>query len=165
MLLLNHGHYILTVVVCFCVITVNTQQSLFETTTLLHASQKVFITNDQSYLAQLNTVTSTNLLNQLKRVTGVDPATDFNITVVRELPDTLLTQLLLLAILGNFTSGASQSSFQQPCRVVLDPSNGLFQLQDDRSTTDQILSVFVIILCVVQLKHIIDGLKLYKTKE
>jgi len=157
-----HTQKILTYL-SFFLSLVSTQEPTIDSV-LLQASQKVFLTNDQSYLSELNSITSKNIKNQLKRIIGGNPVYDINLTEVRLFSDERILEILLLALIGNFTSGASNSAFQQPCRVVLDPMNGLFELQDDRSTTDQILSVFVIILCIVQLKHILDTSQIYKIR-
>lgn len=122
---------------------------------LLDACRRVFATNDGAYLAVLSDPTILHLNNQLKKVVGIDPGEDWNLTKVRELSDDRLTDLLLLSLVGNYTTAASQS-WQQPCRILINSKTGLFQLQDDRSITDEILSVLLIILCVIQLKQIIE---------
>jgi hypothetical protein len=97
-----------------------------------------------------------HLNNQLKKVTGIEPESDWNITIVRELPDSQLTELLLLALIGNYTTGASQS-WQQPCKTVINAKTGLFQVFDDRSLADEILSVLVIVFCVIKFKQLLES--------
>jgi hypothetical protein len=123
---------------------------------LLAACQKVFATHDGSYLAVLSTDMTLHLNNQLKKVTGIEPESDWNITIVRELPDSQLTELLLLALIGNYTTGASQS-WQQPCKTVINAKTGLFQVFDDRSLADEILSVLVIVFCVIKFKQLLES--------
>lgn len=126
-----------------------------EYTMLLQASQHVFSTHDGSSLNSLSDVSVLELHNLLKKTIGVLPSEDLNMTRVRELPDSRLTEILLLALVGNFTTAKSQS-WQQPCKIVMNAKDGHLQLSDDRSLTDEILSVLIIILCIVQFKQILE---------
>lgn len=125
---------------------------------ILTGSQSVFATTDGSYLLSLNTVTYAQMDMQIKKLLGMDSVSQWNASVVRGLPDQQLVNILLLALVGNFTTGKA-SSWEQPCTVQLNPDTGLFVAKDIRSTVDQILSVLVIILCMVHLKQIIDNLQ------
>ena len=125
---------------------------------ILAGSQSVFATTDGSYLLSLNTVTYTQMDMQIKKLLGIDSLSQWNTSVIRGLPDQQLVNILLLALVGNFTTGKT-SSWEQPCTVQLNPDTGLFVAKDIRSTVDQILSVLVIILCMVHLKQIIDNLQ------
>lgn len=122
---------------------------------LLQASQHVFNTHDGSSLYSLSDVSVLELHNLLKKTVGVLPQEDLNLTKVRELPDSRLVEILLLSLVGNFTTAKSQS-WQQPCTVVMNAKDGHLQLNDDRSLTDEILSVLIIILCIVQFKQILE---------
>ena len=122
---------------------------------LLQASQQVFSTHDGSSLNSLSDVSVLELHNLLKKMVGVMPQEDLNLTRVRELPDSRLTEILLLSVVGNFTTAKSQS-WQQPCKIVMNAKHGHLQLSDDRSLTDEILSVLIIILCIVQFKQILE---------
>jgi hypothetical protein len=126
---------------------------------LLTASRHVFATSDQTYLASLSPEMILVLTNQIKKTVGIPPETDWNMTSVRhDMSDETLMRLFLLATVGNFTTGATHSSWEQPCKVVINSRTGLLQLDDSRSMTDQILSVLVIILCVVQLQQLLKSL-------
>lgn len=123
---------------------------------LLDSCRKVFATHDGSYLLVLNTDMTLHLNNQLKKVVGIEPVNDWNITLVRELSDNQLTELMLLALIGNYTTGASQS-WQQPCKTVINAKTGLFQIFDDRSIADEILSVIVILFCIMKFKQLLES--------
>lgn len=130
---------------------------------ILAGSQTVFATTDGSYLLSLNTVTYAQMNMQIKKLLGIDSKGVWNTTTVRGLSDQALVNILLLALVGNFTTGGT-SSWEQPCTVQLNPDTGLFVAKDMRGTVDQILSVLVIILCMVHLKQIIDNLSISSTK-
>ena len=85
-----------------------------------------------------------------KRVMGADPALDLNVSALRDRPDPELLRLLLLAVLGNFTSAAAPE-WNQPCRLVVDPQSGRIALQDSPPTASMALKVVVVLLVAVQL--------------
>lgn len=122
---------------------------------LLDASRNVFQTHDKSYMLEMNDMMRSELTTQLYRVTGVDPANEWDINVVRGMSDQRLTELMLLASIGNFTTGKSQA-WHQPCTIVLNMHTGLLQLHDEQRFMDEILSVLIIIFCVMQLKYILE---------
>lgn len=89
----------------------------------------------------------------LKRVAGADPSLSFNMSDVRAKTDPELMRLLLLAAVGNFTTGVEQT-WGQPCAVVADPSTGLLAVDDTSSaSTDVALRVLVVVLCAIHFKR------------
>lgn len=92
----------------------------------------------------------TELEQHAKRVMGADPALDLNVSALRDRPDPELLRLLLLAVLGNFTSAAAPD-WNQPCRLVVDPQSGRIALQDTPPTASVALKVVVVLLVAVQL--------------
>lgn len=124
---------------------------------ILAAARNVFSTKDGAYLSALSADITETLIHQMHKVSGLDPAQPFNMSTIRQLPALTLVQLLLLASVGNFTTGKS-THWQQPCRVVIDSASGVFSVDDERSMTDEILSVLIVILCIVQLKQIMESL-------
>lgn len=89
------------------------------------------------------------LEQQVKRIMGANPAQDLNVSQVRELDDPTLLRLLLLAVLGNFTTSAA-ASWGSPCALVLDPSDGRIEVRSPPSTELLALQVVVVLLMVVQ---------------
>jgi len=126
------------------------------TDVLLDSCRRVFATSDGSFLSMLHDDIVLHLTNQLKKIVGINPQFEWSLEEVRNLPDDKLTELMLLALMGNYTTAAT-SSWQQPCRIMINPQTGLFQLQDDRSIADEILSVLLIIMCIIQLKQLLEA--------
>lgn len=122
---------------------------------LLDASRTVFKTHDGSYILSLTDIMQTRLTDQLKRVTGVSTTEDWNVSVIRELPDQRLTELILLAIIGNFTTGNAQG-WHQPCTVVLNTQTGLLESVNDDAIVNEILYVLIIVFCIFNFKHLLD---------
>ena len=131
---------------------------------ILVGARQVFATVDGSYMLGLGDNTVVELNNQVGRVLGLDPGVNWNASTIRGLSDDMLVTLGLLAVVGNFTSGKA-SSWQQPCRVVMDPETGLLQVADLRNTTDQVLTVLVLVLCLVQLKQLLENWRKEEKKE
>lgn len=91
------------------------------------------------------------LEQQAKRVMGADPGQDLNVTSLRDRPDSELLRILLLAVLGNYTSAAAPE-WNQPCRLEVDPQTGLVTAQDAAPGVSISLKVAVVLLVAVQLK-------------
>ena len=83
---------------------------------------------------------------------GADPAADLNVSALRDRPDPELLRVLLLAVLGNFTSAAS-SSWQSPCSLVVDPRTGLVALEDKPALASLAQKVIIMLLVAVQFKQ------------
>ena len=90
------------------------------------------------------------LEQQVKRVMAADPALPLNVSSLRDRPDPELLRILLLAVLGNYTSAISQD-WGQPCRLVVDPLSGSIQLEDEPPTESIALKVVVVLLVAVQI--------------
>ena len=92
------------------------------------------------------------LEQQVKRVMGADPALDLNVSSLRDRADPELLRILLLAVLGNFTSAAG-SEWNQPCRLAVDPQTGLVALLDPQPVGSVALKVVVILLVAVEMRR------------
>jgi hypothetical protein len=92
------------------------------------------------------------LEQQVKRVMGADPGLELNVTALRDRPDTELLRILFLAVLGNYTSAASQD-WNRPCSLVVDPQTGLVALHEPDTTASLSLKVVVVLLVAVQLQR------------
>jgi hypothetical protein len=90
------------------------------------------------------------LEQQVKRVMAADPSLPLNVSSLRDRPDPELLRILLLAVLGNYTSAISQE-WGQPCRLVVDPLSGSIQLEDEPPTESIALKVVVVLLVAVQI--------------
>lgn len=123
---------------------------------LLAASRKVFATNDGSFLMGLSLASTSELNSQVRRILGIPADESWNTTLVRELSDARLTEMLLLALVGNFTS-ASSATWEQPCKIVIDPSTGKLQVSDLRSTTEDLLRVLLFALIILILKQLLEN--------
>lgn len=122
---------------------------------MLSAAQKVFATTDGSFLLSLNSDSMARLHSQVRRLLAVDPSYDWNITTVRELTDDRLMQVLLLALVGNYTSAGS-ATWEQPCKVVMNPADGRLEVKDLSNSTDQILRVLLFALIGLLLKRLLE---------
>lgn len=92
------------------------------------------------------------LEKQVKRVMGADPAAELNVSALRERPDTELLRILLLAMLGNFTSAAGVE-WNRPCSLVVDPESGRVALQNQPPLASLALKVVLVLLVAVQVKQ------------
>lgn len=90
------------------------------------------------------------LEQQVKRVMGADPALELNVSSLRDRADPELLRVLLLAVLGNFTSAAAPD-WNQPCRLVVDPLSGRIALQETPPAASVALKTVVVLLVAVQL--------------
>ena len=107
-------------------------------------------------VTDLGTTAVFTMEQMLKRVTGIDPSLSFNMSDVRSKADPELMRLLLLAVIGNFTTGA-EHSWQQPCSIVADPATGRLAVDNSSSSnTDVALRVLVVILCVIHFKRWVE---------
>ena len=134
---------------------------LSHTSLLLTAARRVFATHDGAYLSDLNYATQMHLENQLKKIVGLTPDHTFlteNMTVVRELSDQRLVELLLQALVGNFTTMAA-GGWNQPCEIVMNSQTGMLQVQDERSVTDTLLTILVLFFCVFQFGQVLSNTK------
>lgn len=127
-----------------------------ESDVLLDASRTVFKTHDGSYIMSLTDIMQTRLTDQLKRVIGVSSIENWNVSVVRDLTDQQLTELVLLAVVGNFTTGNAQG-WHQPCAVVLNTQTGLLESVNDDAIANEILYVLIIVFCIFNFKHLLDA--------
>ena len=100
-------------------------------------------------LASLDSIPIARLEQQVKRIVGADPSLPLNLTSARDLSDPALLRVLLLAVVGNFTTGAA-ASWGQPCTLVLDPSDGHFESAGLNPTEHMALQVVVVLLMIVQ---------------
>jgi len=100
-------------------------------------------------LGPLDTVPIARLEQQVKRVMGADPSLPLNVTGLLDLPEPDLLRLLLLAVLGNFSTAAA-SGWQQPCAFEVDPTAGAFVLRADDGLEETALRVVVILLMLVE---------------
>jgi len=100
-------------------------------------------------LGPLDTVPIDRLEQQVKRVMGADPSLPLNMSQVAGLPEQALLRILLLAVIGNFTSSAA-AAWQQPCSLVVDPSDGSFVLDGGPGRDAQAIKAVVILLLIVQ---------------
>lgn len=92
------------------------------------------------------------LEKQVKRVMGVDPGADLNVSALRSQTDPELLRILLLAMLGNFTSAAG-ASWNRPCDLVVDPESGRVALQNPPPLESLALKVVLVLLVAVQVRQ------------
>lgn len=123
---------------------------------LLDATRTVFKTHDGSYIMSLTDVMQVRLVDQLKRVIGVSISEDWNVSVIRDLSDERLTEIALLAVIGNFTTGNAQG-WHQPCAVVLNTQTGLLESVSDDAIANEILYVLIIVFCIFNFKHLLSA--------
>lgn len=100
-------------------------------------------------LGSLDTAPIMRLEQQVKRVIGADPSQPLNVSDTQALTEEALLKILLLAVLGNFTSSAA-ASWEQPCSILLDPEDGRFVRGDGGSQERPALIVIVILLMLVE---------------
>ena len=93
------------------------------------------------------------LEKQVKRVMGADPASELNVSALRDRPDTDLLRILLLAMLGNYTSAASMADWNRPCSLVIDPESGRVALETPQPLPSLALKVVLVLLVAVQIKQ------------
>lgn len=123
---------------------------------ILSQARLVFATNDGSYLMSMSSDTIFEINSQINKVLDLYEGDMWDPFVIRSLSDAALTRLALLALVGNFTSGAA-TSWEQPCKVVLNAQTGLLQAVDLRNVNSIMYIVLILVLCVSILKHWIDS--------
>jgi hypothetical protein len=101
---------------------------------------------------ELNIQAVTELETQVKRVMAADPATDLNVSALRDRPDPELLRILLLAVLGNFSSAAA-ADWNRPCSLVVDPETGQVALQMPPPVASLALKVVLVLLVAVQIRQ------------
>jgi hypothetical protein len=115
------------------------------------ANQALRIKGDARFGTDLTLQAVFQLEQQAKRAMGADPALPLNVSAIRDLPDPELLRLLLLAGMGNYTSGAS-GDWQRPCSLVIDPRTGLAALEDPPALASLAQKVVLMLLVAVQFK-------------
>jgi hypothetical protein len=100
-------------------------------------------------LGALDTVPIARLEQQVKRVMGADPSLPLNVSGVLDMAEPDLLRVLLLAVLGHFTTAAA-SGWQQPCALEEDPLAGSFVRRADDGLEGTALRVVVILLMLVE---------------
>lgn len=98
----------------------------------------------------VQTLAVRELEQQVKRVMGADPALPLNVSSLRERPDPELLRILLLSVLGNYTTAVAPN-WGQPCRLVIDPLSGKVAPEDTPPTESIALKVVVVLLIAVQI--------------
>lgn len=101
---------------------------------------------------------------QVKRVLGSDPALPLNVSTLRELPDPELLRVLLLAVVGNFTTAAADD-WQQPCSVSLDPHTGLWFSREQADLASLAQKVILMLLVAAQFKLWVEEARTGKKSE
>lgn len=119
------------------------------------ANQVLRIKGDARFSSDLSVKAVTELEQQVKRLLGTDPSLDLNVSAVRALPDPELLRLLLLSVMGNYTSSAA-NDWQRPCSIVVDPRSGLLTLQDPPALASLAMKVVMMLLVAVQFKAWVD---------
>jgi hypothetical protein len=124
----------------------------------VEACRKIFATDEGIYLQDVSTATETHINEQVSKLLGVERTTTRildDLSIVRNLPDDILTETLLLALIGNFTTGAADA-WNQPCHIVMSARTGLLALRDKRDSTRVILVILVLIFCIILLRQVLQ---------
>jgi hypothetical protein len=119
---------------------------------LISVANEVYLVQGGAKLSESNTRVAFALEQQVKRVAAMDPALDFNVTVIRELPDRDLLRILLLAVLGNFTT-AQGGTWGKPCSLSIDQQTGSVQIHDTAGEDTAALKVLLVLLCLIQIRQ------------
>jgi len=115
-------------------------------------ANKVLQLKGKAQFSDVNVAAIMALEQQVKRIMGSDPSMDLNVTELRDKSDSELLGVLLLAVLGNFTTAAG-SSWHQPCSLVVDPLTGGVVAVTPPVVSTLALKVVVILLIVVQFRQ------------
>jgi hypothetical protein len=94
---------------------------------------------------ELNIQAVKELETQVKRVMAADPGIELNVSALRDRPEPELLRILLLAVLGNFSS-ASAADWNRPCSLVIDPETGQVALQTPAPVASLALKVVLVLL-------------------
>lgn len=116
------------------------------------ANQALRLQGGASFGGDMSVRAVFELEQQVKRVMGADPASELNVSSLRDRPDTELLRVLFLAVLGNFTSAAS-SEWHQPCSLVVSPETGLVALHEPPPLASLAQKAVVILLIAVQVRQ------------
>ena len=101
---------------------------------------------------ELNIQAVKELETQVKRVMAADPGIELNVSALRDRPEPELLRILLLAVLGNFSS-ASAADWNRPCSLVIDPETGQVALQTPAPVASLALKVVLVLLVAVQIRQ------------
>ena len=115
-------------------------------------ANKVLQMKGKVQFSDLNVAAISTLEQQVKRIMGSDPSTDMNVTKLREKSDADLLAILLMAVLGNFTTAAG-ASWHQPCSLVIDPLTGRVEAVTPPVVSAIALKVVVVLLIAVQFRQ------------
>lgn len=119
---------------------------------LIPMANEVYILQGGAKLSETNTKVAFSLEQQVKRVAAMDPALDFNVSYIRDLPDKDLVRILLLAVLGNFTT-AQGGDWAKPCSLSIDKNTGNVQIHDTTGQDTAALKVLLVLLCLIQIRQ------------
>ena len=119
---------------------------------LASAANEVLKMQGGARLSEKNTRVLFLLEQQIKRVAGLDPQLDLNISSIRDMGDKDLLRVLLLAVLGNFTT-AQGSEWDKPCSVVIHPKTGNVMIHDTTGPSTVALKVLLVLLCAIQVRQ------------
>ena len=122
------------------------------TPSLISVANEVYMVQGGAKLSESNTKVAFSLEQQVKRIAAMDPSLDFNVTMIRELPDKDIMRILLLAVLGNFTT-AQGGSWAKPCSLSIDKNTGNVQIHDTAGQDTAALKVLLVLLCLIQIRQ------------
>jgi len=92
------------------------------------------------------------LEQQVKRIMGANPADDLNVSSVCGMPEPEILRILLLAVLGNFTTSTAHS-WHQPFTLEVSPTTGAIHLKSNAGDSCTVLTIVVILLICVQVRQ------------
>jgi len=96
------------------------------------------------------------LEQQIKRVIPSDPLAPLNVTSVCSLPEPELLRILLLAVLGNFTTAAADD-WGRTVSLEVSPQDGSIALASGQKDSCTVLSIVIVLLIAVQFRqYVID---------
>jgi len=128
------------------------------------ANQALRLKGDARFGTDMSVQAVVELERQVKRVLGSDPARDLNVSATRSLPEPELLRILLLAVLGNYTSAAG-SGWQRPCSLVVDPRTGLVGHEEPPALASLTQKVVMMLLVAVQFKRWVDDARGARRRE
>ena len=79
---------------------------------------------------------------------------ELNVSALRDRPDPELLRILLLAVIGNFTSSKA-AQWQQPCSIQMEPRTGALVISDTSAPANVALRVLVLVLCLVNVRQLL----------
>ncbi len=140
--------------VCLCVLHARAAPAYFASV----ANQALRLKGGASFGPDLSVQAVGALEQQVKRVLGDDPSLPLNVSSLRARSDPELLRVLLLAVLGNFTSAAGDA-WQRPCGLVVDPRTGLVALEDSPALASLAQKVVLMLLVAVQFKQWVEEVR------